>query len=179
METLVLTHDYRPLCRVSWQDAMTAYVNGKVEILEEYSDRVVRTVSTVFQMPAVVRFLRKVRGVFRRSVKFNRANVWLRDRGTCQYCGEKVSKQDFTYDHVIPLSKGGLTRWENIVVACVICNQRKQNKTPEQAGMKLISQPVMPKTLPMLDVGKLWGGDMPESWKSYLGTVAYWEGELT
>ena len=178
MDTLVLSNDYRPLCRVPWQRAMMDFIGGRVEILEKYEDRVVRTVRSVFPMPSVVRFIKAVRGVFKRRVKFNRANVWTRDRGLCQYCGRKVSKTEFTYDHVIPQARGGKTTWENIVVACVPCNQRKQDKTPEQAGMRLISKPVMPKSLPVADISKLWGDNIPQSWKDYLGTVMYWDGAL-
>jgi 5-methylcytosine-specific restriction endonuclease McrA len=178
MDTLVLANNYTPIGRCSWRKALRDVLKGRVEVLEEYEDKVVCAGRSVFQMPSVVRFLKNVRGFFKRRVKFNRANVWIRDNGQCQYCGCKIGKNDFTYDHVTPQSKGGKTCWENIVVACVPCNQRKQDKTVEQARMKLRSTPVMPKTLPSGDLSRIWG-DMPDSWKMYVATVSYWHGDLS
>ncbi len=57
------------------------------------------TMSLVFRMPSIVRFVHKVSGIFRKGVKFNRKNVWLRDKGTCQYCGVKTSMSEFTSNH--------------------------------------------------------------------------------
>jgi hypothetical protein len=85
----------------------------------------------VWKVPSIIRFFSAV--FFRRKVRFNRHNVWLRDQGYCQYCGIKTKMDSFTYDHVIPSSKGGKTTWKNIVVACVRCNARKANRTPRAA----------------------------------------------
>ena len=179
METLVLSDTYMVLGRVTWQRAMMDYMSGRVEILEEYEDKVIRTVSQVFPMPAVVRFLKKVTGFWKRKAKFNRANVWLRDRGHCQYCARSVPKNDFTFDHVFPKSLGGKTTWENIVVACVECNQKKNNHTLAQAGMTLIATPVMPKSMGGQISASFWGQDIPSCWKDYIGTIQHWTGELT
>jgi 5-methylcytosine-specific restriction endonuclease McrA len=177
-QTLVLSAQYSPLARVSWQRALTWALTGRVEILEEYEDRVVRSPSQVFAVPSVVRFLKKVVGYFRRGVKFNRKNVWLRDKSTCQYCGHKVSLTDFTFDHVLPRRMGGKTSWENIVVACYDCNQKKQDRTPQQAKMRLLHEPVQPKNLPGGDVSLLVGSSIPDSWKDYLGSLSYWQSTL-
>lgn len=177
MDTLVLSHTYMPIDRICWQDAISMVVTGRVEVIEAYEDRVIRTVSEVFQMPSVVRFVKKVAGYFKRGVKFNRKSVWLRDKGGCQYCGNKVSMSEFTYDHVIPLSQKGKTAWDNIVVCCMPCNQKKRDRTPEQAKMRLLSVPAVPKTLPTVDIfGHGWGdpSTMPASWKDYFGSIKYW-----
>ena len=178
MDTLVLANNYAPIGRISWRKALRDVLKGRVEVLEEYEDKTVTAGRFVFPMPSVVRFLKSVRGFFKRRVKFNRANVWIRDNGKCQYCGCKIGKNDFTYDHVLPQSKGGKTCWENIVVACVPCNQRKQNLSPEQAKMKLLSKPIMPKALPSGDLSRIWG-DVPKCWADYIGTMTYWGGSLT
>lgn len=179
MDTLVLSFTYTPLARIPWHRAITLVMQGRAEVVEEYEDRQVRSARDVFPMPSVVRFLTKVAGYFRRSVKFNRKNVWVRDKGTCQYCGHKVSMRSFTFDHVVPQSHGGKTVWENIVVACGECNQKKRDRTPQQAKMFPLTDPVRPKSLPTTDLLTLWGGDIPETWKDYLGSIQYWHGTLT
>ena len=73
---------------------------------------------------------------------FTRFNVFLRDRFSCQYCG---NEQHLTFDHVTPRRLGGRTTWENILTACAPCNMRKGGRTPQEAGMKLIKKPVRPK----------------------------------
>jgi 5-methylcytosine-specific restriction endonuclease McrA len=73
-----------------------------------------------------------------RKPKFSRKNLLLRDRSKCQFCGKKFRSEELTMDHVIPKSKGGIVSWENIVCACVECNHRKADRTPAQAGMKLL-----------------------------------------
>ena len=117
-DTLVLSNSYLPISRVPWQRAITWVVLGRAEIVEKYDNAVVRSAYEVFPMPSVVRFLHSVVGLFRKGVKFNRKNVWLRDKGRCQYCGDKVGLSEFTFDHVIPQSQGGKTKWDNIVVSC-------------------------------------------------------------
>ena len=178
MDTLVLSNSYAPLTRVPWQRAITWLVTGRAELLEEYEDQVVSSPSQVFPMPSVVRFLRKVRGLFNRGVKFSRKNVWLRDKATCQYCGRKVSLSEFTFDHVVPRKLGGVTSWTNIVTCCIPCNQHKGGRTPKQAGMKLLSKPVQPKNLPGGGASIFCGGTMPTTWKDYLGSFSYWYGAL-
>jgi len=178
METLVLSQSYEPVARVSWQRAITLIWEGKVEVVEEYEDWKVKSVTLEFKVPSVIRFLRKVFGR-KRAVKFSRENVYARDNGRCQYCSNKITRAEATYDHVIPRSQGGHTRWENIVISCNGCNQKKGGRTPEQAHMKLLSTPVKPKKLP--DTVRLtftYQKGMPESWKNWLRSVTYWAGEL-
>ena len=175
-DCLVLSFAYQPVTRVNWTKAITWVLSGRVEVLEEYEDRVIRSPNQVFPMPSVIRFVRKVAGFFRRGAKFNRKNIWTRDKGRCQFCGDHVSLAEFTFDHVIPRNQGGKTCWENIVVCCPGCNVAKRDRTPAQARMRLLSQPVRPKSLPGENMVFL--GGMPDSWKSYLASVAYWDGAL-
>ncbi|MBL8955201.1 MAG: HNH endonuclease, partial [Myxococcaceae bacterium] len=128
MDTLVLNATYEPLCRISWQRAITLLFNGKVEVVDEYEDKTVRSVTFELKMPSVVRFLRLLK---RRKpvVRFSRENVYARDGGKCQYCTRPVSRAEATYDHVTPRRLGGVTSWDNIVIACVACNQKKGGRT--------------------------------------------------
>jgi 5-methylcytosine-specific restriction endonuclease McrA len=178
METLVLSPAFEPVARVPWQRAIALLFEGKVEVVEEYEDWKVRSVTVEIKVPSVIRFIRAIRGR-KKAIKFSRENVYVRDKGRCQYCSKQVPRNDFTYDHVMPRSQGGKTDWANVVVCCTPCNQRKGGKTPEQAKMRLVSVPVKPKSLP--DTFRLtftWQKGMPMSWKNWLRDVAYWHQEL-
>lgn len=178
METLVLSQSYMPVARVSWQRALTLVFAGKVEVVEEYEDWTVRSVTLELKVPSIVRFVRKIFGI-KPKVRFSRENVYARDKGRCQYCQKAVSRAEATFDHVVPRAQGGHTRWENIVIACTPCNQKKGGRTPEQAKMALAVLPARPKRLP--DILRLTFSaqkSMPESWKYWLRSVSYWAGEL-
>lgn len=178
MDTLVLSHAYVPVARVSWQRALTLLFEKKVEVIDEYEDWTVRSVTIEFKVPSIIRFLNRIRDRKPR-VKFSRENVYTRDKGSCQYCGVKVSRHEATYDHVIARSRGGQTKWENVVICCTPCNQRKGHKTPEEAGMHLRMAPVKPKSLPdSVRLTFLYRKNIPESWKQWLQSYHYWNDEL-
>lgn len=181
-ETLVLDPAWLPVARVSWQRAIALLWGGKVEVIEEYQDLWVRSVTVELRVPSVIRFLRGLSGR-KRTIRFCRQNVYLRDRGSCQYCGRKVTRVEATYDHVVPRVAGGRTSWTNVVIACVACNQRKGGRTPVQARMVLKSHPVKPNRVPAGPTfTMMWRKDMPEAWRTWLrdavASVGYWQGEL-
>lgn len=179
METLVLDATWQPVARVSWQQAMTLLVGGRAEMIEEYEDKSVRTVSVVLAMPSVVRHLSGSRRRAPRRMRFSRHNVFVRDRGHCQYCRQRVPRHEATFDHVVPRVQGGPTNWTNIVLACFSCNHRKGGRTPAQARMPLANVPVAPEWLPenfTLTLTREKG--VPESWRSYLPQLQYWYNEL-
>lgn len=171
MHTLVLDQAMAPVAVVPWQQALTLFFNGKVEVLEEY-DHDIRSTFIVVKMPAVVRLLHRFRRA-KKPVKFSRVNIYGRDGYRCQYCGVKKTMDELTYDHVLPRSQGGKTTWINIVTACEACNTRKGGRTPAQAGMRLLKDPVQPKDVPhlVIQVSKT---SVPDAWRDYL----YWTGEL-
>jgi 5-methylcytosine-specific restriction endonuclease McrA len=166
---LVLDSEYRPLRVESWQKAICDFFTGKVEILEHSRDRTIQGVNRTYPMPAVVRVLRRFKRE-RLRIKFSRLNVYARDKFMCQYCGIRFMSEDLTFDHVLPQSHGGKTCWENIVACCGVrgnnCNARKSNRTPEQAGMRLLSKPKKPLYLPAVTV-KMDLRNVPEEWKGY------------
>lgn len=177
METLVLSAAFEPVARVPWQRAITLWYLGKVEIIEEYDDEV-RSVTFSMNVPSVIRFYRALRGR-KRGIKFSRENVLLRDKQRCQYCSRKVLRSEFTYDHVTPKSKGGKTNWKNIVTSCIPCNSRKGNRTPEEARMHLIRDPIKPRSLPaVFNMTFIYRDGMPKTWKQYLTDISYWHGIL-
>ena len=169
MDTLVLSSAYQPMHHVRWQDAISMWFAGRVEIVSVYEDRFIKTVDDILNVPSIVRFVGNVlkRFQFNRVVKFSRDNVFLRDEGKCQYCSKQLTKQNFTLDHIIPVSQGGKKVWQNIVTCCIACNQRKGNKSVKQAGMKLQKNPIIPKEL-IIGRENIFSTNTPEEWKDYL-----------
>ncbi len=176
--TLVLDPGYKPIDRIPWQRAFTLIFLGKVDVVEEYEDHEVKSVSFSYKVPSIVRWLGRIRKT-RRAIKFSRENVYARDRGKCQYCAMKITRATFTYDHVLPKSRGGLTEWTNVVCACMDCNQKKRDRTPQEAGMKLQNLPEKPKKLPETATFTLtWRKGDPDVWRQWLTSIAYWNSEL-
>jgi 5-methylcytosine-specific restriction endonuclease McrA len=110
-----------------------------------------------------------------KEVKFTRENIYERDKNTCLYCGRSIDKKDLNLDHVIPRDYGGRTTWENIVCSCKECNTKKANRTPQQAGMRLIRKPKKPVWRPYLDFNL---DRVPhEVWKHFID-IGYWKVQL-
>jgi 5-methylcytosine-specific restriction endonuclease McrA len=105
----------------------------------------VSTVNFHIAVPRIIRLLFYDR-LPRTDVKFNRRNIFARDRNHCQYCGKRFPTSELSLDHVVPRSIGGKASWENIVCACARCNVRKGGRTPRQASMHLIKKPVSPSS---------------------------------
>jgi 5-methylcytosine-specific restriction endonuclease McrA len=174
-QALLLNASYEPLKVVHWQKAITLWCQGKVEVIAHH-EREIRTVSFSFRLPSVIRLLRFVR-IKRRFdyVPFSRANIYARDRHTCQYCCKAFPREDLTFDHVVPVAQGGRKDWENIVTCCVTCNRRKGGRTPAEAGMRLLKPPRRPDSSPARRITIEFGiNAAPESWRDYL----YWNVEL-
>jgi 5-methylcytosine-specific restriction endonuclease McrA len=177
-DTLVLSQSYQPVARISWQRAVTLLTLGKIEIIEEYEDREVRSMTFSMKVPSIVRFLNQIRRK-KKAIKFSRENVYARDKAKCQYCRNKVTRTEATYDHVVPRSLGGRTNWDNIVISCKGCNQKKGGRTPTQAKMPLHVKPVRPKNLPnYFKFSMKWTENMPPSWKDFVHSYSYWHGDI-
>ena len=173
--TLLLTPWMQPHRIVGWQEAICKLVEGEIEVLESHEspDAKVSSPSVSFQIPSVARIKNPI-PANKKGVKFSRINVLTRDHFTCQYCGNKYPRRQLNYDHVIPRNQGGKTIWTNIVTACLPCNSRKGGRTPEQARMKLLKQPVRPAYLP-LQMPAVPIRMVPESWRYWLQDVPHLE----
>ncbi len=171
---LVLNADFRPLSYYplslwNWQDAVKAVFLDRVNIVSHY-DRVVHSPSFEFRLPSVVSLKSYVKPA--KYPAFTRFNVFLRDKFTCQYCGVR---DDLTFDHVVPRSKGGMTTWENVVAACSPCNLRKGGKMPRDAQMFPAQSPIRPTVYQLHANGRMFPPNyLHESWMDYL----YWDTEL-
>ena len=166
---LILNADYRPLSYFPlslwpWQEAIKAVYLKRVNVAAEYEE-VVRSEKLTLPLPSVIVLKNYV--VPTKAVPFTRATLFLRDEFTCQYCGYKG--KDLTFDHVVPKSRGGKTRWDNVVAACQSCNLRKAAKTTSQAGFKLRKVPTKPSPEVLLNKGKKFPpSDMHKSWNDFL-----------
>ncbi len=140
LPVLVLNQNYEALniCRV--RRAIVLLYRGKAEMLENGSG-FIQSASHTFPLPSVIRLAYLIKRP-RPQPKLNRAEVFHRDRYTCQYCGKET--RQLTLDHVIPRYRGGEHTWQNVVSACIPCNCRKAGRTPNEAGMRLIRQPSPP-----------------------------------
>lgn len=134
----------------------------------------IRSVNFEIQVPRVIRLLFYDR-LPKQAIRFNRRNIFARDGNRCQYCGKRFPTSELSLDHVIPRSRGGDATWENIVCSCVRCNVKKGGRTPDEAHMHLVRQPVKPKRSPLLAM-KL-GNPKYQSWKTFLDS-AYWSVDL-
>ena len=129
---LVLNADYRPLSYFplstwNWQETVKAIFLERVLALSHY-DRVVRSPSSALRLPSVVALKEYIPQ--NRRPPFTRFNVFLRDRFSCQYCGDGCSASELTFDHLVPRSRGGQTSWVNVVAACTGCNLTKGSRLP-------------------------------------------------
>ena len=113
-----------------------------------------------------------------KSVRLNRQNIFLRDKNQCQYCRKKFKRTQLNIDHVIPISQGGRTTWENVVCSCLPCNTSKGGRTPEQAKMKLLRRPVKPPHSIFMSIAPK--TKLLNYWRIYMNSVdyAYWCLEL-
>jgi 5-methylcytosine-specific restriction endonuclease McrA len=134
----------------------------------------IATVNLHIAVPRIIRLLFYDR-LPRNEVKFNRRNIFARDRNKCQYCGKRHPTSELSLDHIIPRSMGGKSNWENMVCSCTQCNVKKGGRTPKQAGLKLIQKPVKPKRNPLVHIHL--GHQRYHSWKQFLDH-AYWSVEL-
>lgn len=167
-KTLLLTPWMTPHKVVGWQAAVTLLFLGKVDVLAEYDDEI-RSPSITMRTPAVVRLKKPIAGV-KKGVKFSRINVFARDSFRCQYCGAHKHMGELNYDHVVPRTRGGRTVWENIVTSCYACNSKKGSRTPEEAGMRLLSRPARPRSLPVSFVS-IESRAVPAVWSAYCRRV--------
>jgi 5-methylcytosine-specific restriction endonuclease McrA len=176
-----LTLLFEERAQVVYEDATGGFHTFSFTEWKDYSDpdleeesEGIRSVSFKIRVPRVI-LLAVYDRYPKKEVKFTRHNLFERDKNTCQYCGKVFDRKDLNLDHVIPRDHGGPTQWENIVCSCIRCNTRKANRTPDQAGMRLIKEPVKPRWRPFIQVEC--SLKHHASWRHFLD-VAYWHVEL-
>ena len=156
---LVLNANYSPMTICTAKRAICMEFLDKVEVLASYED-IVRSPSITVNLPSIIKIKDYVR-YDNLSVDLNRKNLLERDNNICQYCG--VSNVPMTLDHIIPKAQGGKDSWENLVTACRPCNQKKGNKTPQEANISLLSKPTKPRNSILRQIN-----DVQPIWNIYL-----------
>jgi 5-methylcytosine-specific restriction endonuclease McrA len=167
--TLLLNADgapisWLPLSTISWEEAIKFMVLEKATVLDFYDNWVVHSANWETQVPAVM-ILREYEKR-KTAIRYSKHNVFLRDGYTCQYCGDDVSRKTATLDHVLPVSHGGKTTFENTVCACATCNANKGN------DKKIVPKhkPVKPTYYQLVDRRRQQKWDIPHpAWANYLG----------
>lgn len=156
---LLLNTDFSPLHFISDFDAITLFYKGRAEVIDGMDgkksewDETFNSPSTSIRVPATMRLLKRVHKKWK-PPRFRKKVLFNRDNWQCQFCGTKLNWENITIDHVMPSSRGGQTSWMNCVAACKPCNKRKANKTPEEAGMRMLQRPAMPSALHFWDALK-------------------------
>lgn len=140
MRTTILNLDYSIVSVISWQKGLTLLLLDKIQPVEFWEKPVMSAGGDYYYVPKTV-MVKKYVKLSRRHTPTKR-NIFLRDSYACQYCG--VDDAKMTIDHVFPKSRGGRDTWENLVAACVKCNNKKGNRTPEEAQMRLMRKPFRP-----------------------------------
>lgn len=193
--TLVLNKSFAAVHICGMEKVMAMMFTGEAEAVDEnlqcynFKDWVelsammgenrngfVNTVTMKIAVPDVVRLLR-FNKLPQRQVKFTRENVYRHYKKKCCYCAKTLTTFELTYDHVIPRAKGGKSEWKNIVLSCKPCNARKADKTPGEAGMRLLVQPSRPEWKGSGTLCVMAPAPMPVSWQQLIDR-AFWDSEL-
>lgn len=159
---LILNQSYEPLTICNIKKAIVLVYLGKAELVKDVNRKEVHSVNGLFAWPSVIRLKRYI-SVPYKKVMLSRKNILRRDSFRCAYCGR--GDLPLTVDHVIPKAKGGADTWENLVCACTVCNNKKGDMTPEDAGLTLSIRPFVPSHIMFIKnvVSKI-----DDNWKPYL-----------
>lgn len=193
---LVLNRNYMAVHVTDWKKAVSLLFQGHAEVVDEdmntygFEDWVelskmmkdhpagfVHSVSVRVAVPEVIKLVFYDR-LPKREVKFTKRNIYAHYGYKCCYCGNKFHSSELNLDHVIPRSRGGKTCWTNIVTSCVPCNSRKADRTPREAGLKLLVKPTKPRWKgPMHHIAVTLPVRKCVAWQKLIDSV-YWDGEL-
>ena len=189
--TLVLNRNWQPVNVATVERALTMLWNESARVVDPHDYRLydwadwsrlcpnegelfIQAVRLRLRVPEVITLTGYDR-LPTAAVAFSRRNMFKRDHYTCQYCGVQPGSEELTIDHVIPRSQGGTSTWENCVLACVACNKRKADRTPQQAGMTAAARPPVcgPTWKPLYAAHRV----RIASWAKFI-SEAYWNVEL-
>lgn len=162
---LVLNSTYEAINICNVKRAIILVFNGTAAVLENNSHEI-HSPSITLEAPSVIRLARYI-NLANKQVVLTRKNVLIRDKNTCQYCGEEFVPSELTMDHIIPKSAGGNAKWDNVVASCKKCNNKKGKKSPWEAKMSLVKKPSSPNYIYYLHIMR-YIGNKNETWMKYL-----------
>ncbi len=190
LPTLILNKSWVPIRVTTVGDALSKMFEGSAKAVDENymtydfdswaelhakeHEPFVTTASSKIKVPEVI-VLALYNDIPDRRLAFSRANLYKRDKYTCQYCGVMPDLKELTIEHIVPRSKGGQSTWLNCVLACWKCNAKKADKTAEEVGLKLRCKPHKPTWTPRLVLAKV--KNTPKNWEKFVSD-AYWNVEL-
>jgi 5-methylcytosine-specific restriction endonuclease McrA len=163
---LVLNATFEPINITAVRRAMVLMLKGVAQAEEVAHQTHVHSATRTLPVPSVIRLL-AYRHIPQQTRALSRKNILLRDRNTCQFCKRTLPASELTLDHVVPRSRGGRSSWENLVACCYQCNNRKGDRTPEEAGLALARRP-RPFTLHTSRQLMRLIGNKDEKWRKYL-----------
>jgi len=202
--TLVLNRNWFPISIEPLKDALIKAFTGSAHFMDEetcsihtweswfnqfsisldddpkdFGYEFLKACAAQIRVPEVI-VLSKYNKIPKIKIRLTRKNILIRDRFCCQYCNKRLTSQSMTLDHVMPRSRGGKTTWENIVCSCFRCNVKKNNKTPDEARIKLTRIPKAPHWSPFFSFVT---NNIPKSWEKFVNTdqwneIGYWNVEL-
>ncbi len=161
-KVLVLNQNYEPMSVCNVKKAVILLYLGKAELIEAHDGKLLHSVSMAMPFPSIVRLSVYIRVPFKKII-LSRKNILRRDGHRCQYCGR--GDLPLTVDHILPKARGGEDEWENMVCACVQCNNKKGDLTPDEANMPLLRKSMRPSHVMFL---RHFVGNIDERWKPYL-----------
>lgn len=144
-KTLLLDSSYQVLSFISERRLFKLLFKEKVEIESSWNDEI-SWINGKIKYPSIVRLKKYIKRTYFNS-NFSRRSIIKRDESKCQYCDKKLSASQITIDHILPKARGGITSFVNCVVSCHSCNNKKADRTPEQADMTLLKRPMHPSFL--------------------------------
>jgi len=159
---LILNQNYEPMSVCNAKKAIILLYLGKAELVEASDGKIIRSVSFSMPLPSIVRLGVYIHVPYKKII-LSRKNILRRDGHRCVYCGR--SDVHLTVDHIIPKARKGEDTWENLVTACVDCNNKKGDRTPEEAHLKLLRKPMRPNHVTFI---RHFVGNIDDRWKPYL-----------
>ena len=158
----MLNQSYEPLTLCTTKKAIILIYLRKAELVSDNPKLNIRTINSTFPWPSVIRLKSYIKVPYK-NINLTRKNILRRDNHKCAYCGR--GDLTFTIDHVVPKSKSGKDTWDNLVTACLPCNNKKGNRTPDEANMQLKIKPHKPNYIMFIlnSVSRI-----DENWRPYL-----------
>jgi 5-methylcytosine-specific restriction endonuclease McrA len=191
MPSLVLNRNWTPIRVITAADAFSLLFGGKAKAVDadysvydfdswtelrakENEPYVTTGRFSRLKIPDVIVLL-TYGAIPEQKLAFSRANIYRRDKYTCQFCGERPAIEDLTIDHITPKSRGGISSWENCVIACWDCNSKKGARTLKECGLTLLKKPTKPTWSPALVLARV--KNTPKNWEKFVNN-AYWNCKL-
>lgn len=167
-KTLLLNASYEVLSFIPERKVFKLLIKDKVEVISTWNDIILWGDSQLYH-PSILRLKCHIKRNYS-NTNFSRKALVKRDRSICQYCGRKLSASQITVDHILPRAQGGITSFTNCVISCYACNNKKADRTPEQASMTIFKKPTHPSFSVNHYVSEpqdYWHND----WDDFLGNV--------